>query len=510
MLRLLLLLLITAGALAQGPAIQWQKSLGGSASEVGQAITQTTDGGYISVGYATSTNGDVIGVHGQNDYWVVRQDASGNVLWKKCLGGSANDYAQSIRQTLDGGYVIGGWTFSADGDITSTHGIDFWVVKLDTSGAIEWQKTYGGSVQEYAYCIRQTTDKGYIITGPSASINGDVTGHHAGYDMWVVKIDTAGSLQWQRSLGGTANDFGYDVIQTFDGGYIAVGYTYSNDGDVTGNQGQADAWVLKLDAVGNLQWQKTYGGTATDVTHAIMQTADSGYVVAGYAYSADGDVAGNHGSGDVWMLKLDTAGNIQWQKTYGSSGADQCFSAAKTADGGFVLAGYATAADGDVTANYGMSDYWIVKTDAAGTLQWQQAFGGSQNEQSLHIEETADGGFIIAGGSDSNDGDVTSNHGASDFWLVKLDGITTPVTTPSQNKEQITIYPNPATNTITIKAPGLPAISNYKITDLSGRIVLTGKLTGINEMININNLAPGIYVLETTGESCQSFRIVKQ
>ncbi len=396
--------------------------LGGSAEDQAYSIQQTDDGGYIVAGSTQSNDGDVTGNHGSSDYWIVKLDASGNIQWQRCLGGSSYDYAISIRQTADGGYIVAGYTGSNDGNVTGNHGIsDFWVVKLDAAGAIQWQSCLGGSSSEYANSIQQTADGGYILTGYTGSNNGDVTGNHGGTDYWVVKLDASGAIQWQICLGGSSSDDARSIQQTADGGYIVAGYTNSNNGDVTGNHGNSDYWIVKLDASGNIQWQKCLGGSNNDSAFSMQQTADGGYIVAGFTQSNDGDVTGYHGSNDGWIVKLDASGNIQWQRCLGGSGNDTPYSIRQTADGGYIVAGFTYSNDGDVAGNHGGADCWIVKLDASGNIQWQRCLGGSGYDYAYSIQQTADGGYIVAGYTNSNNGDVTGNHGNSDYWIVKLD-----------------------------------------------------------------------------------------
>ncbi|HVX28799.1 MAG TPA: hypothetical protein VHB70_20795, partial [Parafilimonas sp.] len=202
---------------------------------------------------------------------------------------------------------------------------------------LQWQKTYGGNQQEYANSIEQTKDGGYIIAGNTYSKNnGDVTNNHGNSDYWIVKTDAFGNIQWQKSYGGSLNDVANSIQQTTDGGYIVAGYAASNNGDVIGNHGSADYWVLKLDASGNIQWQKSLGGSDFERANIIQQTVDGGYIVAGFSYSNNGDVTGNHGSADYWIVKLDSTGNIEWQKSLGGSAYEEPYlhSIQQTTDGG--------------------------------------------------------------------------------------------------------------------------------------------------------------------------------
>ncbi|MDR3272603.1 MAG: T9SS type A sorting domain-containing protein, partial [Flavobacteriaceae bacterium] len=346
--------------------IDWQKCLGGSDYDSASSIQQTSDGGYIVAGRTSSNDGDVSGNHGGNsDGWVVKLDASGAVQWQKCLGGSNSEVFNAIQQTSDGGYIVAGYTNSNDGDVSGNHGSDdFWVVKLNASGELLWQKCLGGSGQDSVYSIQQTSDGGYIAAGFTTSNDGDVSGFHGGYyDGWVVKLDASGNLLWQKCLGGSGfEDWAYSIQQTSDGGYIVAGYTSSNDGDVSGFHGGYDGWVVKLDTSGKLLWQKCLGGSDWDFLYSIQQTSDGGYIVAGYTISNDGDVSENNGNyHEAWIVKLDASENLLWQKCLGGSYYEVFNSIQQTSDGGYIVAGFTNSYDGDVSGNHGDLDGWVVK-----------------------------------------------------------------------------------------------------------------------------------------------------
>jgi hypothetical protein len=403
------------------PCIEWQISLGGSKMDEAQSVQQTFDGGFIVAGGSYSNDWDVSGNHGGEDYWVAKLNGLGNIEWQKSLGGSSWDQATFIQQIADSGYIIIGFSESNDGDVSGNHGdTDIWMVRLDVSGNIVWQKCFGGSWSEYAASIQQTSDGGYIFTGHSNSNNGDVSGNHDNFDCWVVKVDSLANIQWQRSLGGSGWDYGNDIQQTEDGGFIVAGWSDSDDGDVSGNHGEFDNWIIKLDSMGNIQWQKSYGGSEDDGANSIRQTLDGGFIVAGTSKSNDGDVSGNHGYEDYWIIKLDDVGNIVWQKCYGGSDGDYATSVQETDDNGFILAGYSYSNDGYVSGNHGNTDYWIVKLDVSATIQWQKCFGGNNYERPQSICQSSSGDFIVAGSSGSKLGDVSTNYGGDDYWLVKL------------------------------------------------------------------------------------------
>jgi hypothetical protein len=287
---------------------------------------------------------------------------------------------------------------------------------------IEWQKCLGGSGDDNAYDVQQTSDGGYIVAGRAASNNGDVRGNHGRADLWVVKLEASGNKVWQRCLGGGDDDGALSIQQAFDGGYVLAGGTKSNSnsGNVIGTHGGADAWVVKLDASGTLEWQKCLGGSSSDYAQSVQPTADGGYIVAGYTESDNGDVSGNRGGADFWIVKLDHDGTIMWQRCLGGSSDDVAQRIRQTSDGGYIAAGWSRSDDGDVSGNHGSMDCWIVKIDANGSPVWQRCLGGSGDDSAQSIQQTSDGWYILAGWTDSNDGDVRGNHGSADAWRSGL------------------------------------------------------------------------------------------
>lgn len=408
--------------------IQWQKCLGGSSHESANSIQQTTDGGYVLAGSTGSNNGDVSGNHGGNDMWVVKLDNLGIIQWQKCLGGTANDGANSIQVTSEGGYIVAGYTSSNDGDVSGNNGgSDMWVVKLDNLGNIQWQKCLGGTSLDEARSIQSTTDGGYIVAGSTYSNDCDVSGNNGSTDMWVVKLDNFGNILWQNSLGGTDTEIAFSIKQTIDGGYILAGQTNSDDGDVSGYHGYpgdcSDFWLTKLDVDGNIVWQKCLGGEACcEIAYSVFQTIDGEYLVAGYANSNDGDVSGNHGfiNPDAWLVKLDISGNIIWQKCLGGVDNDYAYSVQQTSESGFIISGGSNSVDGDLTEFFGGNDIWVVKIDNTGNIQWQKSIGGTANDYAKFVIQISDGGYVFVGSTESNDGQITGNHGGLDVFLVKL------------------------------------------------------------------------------------------
>jgi hypothetical protein len=402
------------------PYLEWQRCLGGSGDDYAYDIRQTSDGGFVLAGKTESNNGNVNGNHGGGDCWVTKLNAKGKIGWQRCLGGSRGDQASSIQQTADGGYILAGGTRSNNGNVSGNHGgYDAWMALLDSGGSLVWQRCLGGSENDYAHSVRQTKDGGFVLTGYTASNNGDVEYNHGSADCWVVKLDASGALDWQMCLGGSSDDIALSVQQTTDGGYVLAGWTRSNNGNVSGNHGSADCWIAKLNEDGRISWQRCLGGSLWDVATSIQQTVYGGYIVAGYTDSDDGDVSGNHGSNDGWAVLLDPSGNLVWQRCLGGGRGDAAMSIQPTPDGGYILAGSTQSSDGDVSGNRGGDDCWIAKLNPSGDLVWQRCLGGSGLDIAYGVQPITDGGYILAGFTQSNNGDVKANHGSFDFWVAK-------------------------------------------------------------------------------------------
>ncbi len=475
-----LLFFFTLNIFAQAPSIAWQKSLGGTNQEYGYCIRQTTDGGYIIVGESVSPVGGMItNNYGSYDCWVVKLDNTGVIQWQKSLGGSDYDRASAVQQTADGGFIIVGMTYSNNFDVIGHYGgSDVWVVKLSNSGVLEWQKALGGSTTDEGFSIQQTADGGYILCGYAFSTNGAVTTSPGG---WIVKLNTTGAIQWQKGIGNYMNC----IQQTADGGYIAAGYS-------NGPLGGTDYHVVKLNSSGATQWQKYYGGTSSDAAYYIQQTTDGGYIVAGETNSSNTDVTQNNGSYDFWLLRLNSLGELQWQKALGGSSFDYAKSVQQTSDGGFVACGKTNSNNGLVSGNRGDEDYWVVKLDNSGTLLWQKTLGGSGTDWGQSIQQTSDGGYIVAGTTGSSNGDVTVQNGDRDFWVVKLNSDSLN-TNDFSLKNKVTFFPNPTKDYFELS--NYTNIQKVELYDLHGKkLIFKNDFT--DEKIQLPNFLCGTYVLK--------------
>lgn len=346
------------------------------------------------------------------------------IEWQHCYGGSNRDIAQSVKKTADGGYIIAGYAESLDGDLTGLYiGIsDYWLLKLDDAGNSQWQKAYGGTSFEFGRCVQQTSDGGYILAGSSWSNDVDVSNNHGKSDYWIVKVDVTGAIQWERSFGGSEDEHAWAVQQTTDGGYIVAGSSASVNGDVPGNIGGPDYWVLKLDVDGQIEWTQVLGGTRGDFARSVLQTSDGGYIVSGYSSSNDTYVSANLGKLDYWVIKLDVAGEVQWEKSYGGSQDDMAYAIQQTSDGGYIIAGSSESEDGDVTAENVVffEAYWIVKINATGDIMWQRSFGGLIRNIAHDIQQVTGGEYIVAGVYYAETDDPFCEYDEGNFWIVKL------------------------------------------------------------------------------------------
>ena len=340
------------------------------------------------------------------------------IEWQQCYGGSSGDGGEEMIRLADSTYIIFGGSGSDDGDISFAHGEnDIWLVKTDSYGNLLWEKTIGGSDDDSPNNFYITTEGNYIISGETFSNDGDISGNHGGLDYWVAKTDSLGNIIWQRCLGSSVNDYQEQMVIDDMGNIYVIGGSHGDDGDITDPHGFVDFWIVKLNTDGELLWDRSLGGTITDWGQCISPTPDGGYIVGGATDSPDGDVECENTSitqFDMWIVKLDSLNNIQWQQCYGGSEFDNAIDIKTTDDGGYIIAGITKSNDGDVSGFHGVAgesaDLWIVKIDNLGTIEWQRCLGGTENEGSPEITIMEDGSYLINAHTYSNNGDVSGNH----------------------------------------------------------------------------------------------------
>ena len=308
------------------------------------------------------------------DFLLLKLSPSGELQWAKTIGGAYCDYAYSIDQTSDGGYVVGGW-----GQSYSFPYDDFFLVKVSSGGDFQWARTFGGQYHDFGWSVIQTSDEGFAFVGET-----EISG--SGYsDALILKLSSSGELQWAKTWGGAKSDRAYSVIQTPDGGFVVAGNTLSF------GAGGVDALVLKLSSSGELQWAKTFGGSSEETARCIIPTSDGGFAVAGWTFSAGA------GRCDVLVLKLAADGNLQWARTFGGVDDERGFSIVETSDGGYAVAGHTTS------FGVGSYDFLILKLTSDGVLQWASTFGTSGEDHLTSIIQNPDTTYTMAGTLSSGD-----------------------------------------------------------------------------------------------------------
>ena len=503
---LIMALFLTSVAKAQ-PSLLWQKNYGGSGHEYAVKTIPTSDGGFAFVGFSESNDGDVSANHGGEDLWVAKADAAGEIQWSFLYGGTDDEEGYDLVQTNDGGFMVAGWTDSFDGDVTGHQGSyssDFWVLKLTSSGTINWAKCYGGSSDDEAKAIVTTSDGNFYISGSTSSTDGDVSGNHGtSSDFWVIKIDPAGTLLAQKCIGGSAYDEGINMALTSDGGCILAGRTSSSDGDVTLYHGGDDMLIAKLTASFVVEWAKCYGGTETEECNAIVQLSDGSYTALGYTSTHNnGDITGHHGtqgSDDFWLIHLTSNGTLSWAKCLGGCGDDQANGLAITSDGGYILTGLTNSTDGNVTGFHSGGfldpDVWVAKVNANGTLEWQRCCGGSGQDEAFNVFELTSGVFVVTAFSYSADYDMPNNHGSADGWIFKISGSTGIET---YNADMfLKLYPNPTATKLYIDYKQGTSVLYIQIMNAYGQLIYDNPhFNAISLDINEMNLSNGEYFLK--------------
>jgi hypothetical protein len=410
--------------------IEHIKTLGGSKNESAQAVTKTTDGGYAILGYTQSNDGDVLNKSNESyDYWLLKFDAKNQLQWQKTYGGSDDDRGFDLIQTSDGGFAVLGKSKSNDLDVSENSGFDdFWISKLDSNGSISWEYSYGFAGSDTPNSIIQTQDNGYLLTGvldvSASNGQGDryaaVRQRHAGGDYWAIKLNSSGLREWSNYYGGSFTDTAYDAIQTQDNGYIIIGSSDSTDVDVSNPNGGYDFWVIKISNTGTLVWEKTFGGSEIDEARAITSSNDGNYLIVGDTRSNDLNISQNAGAADLWVIKITPEGSLLWEKTIGGTNFDVGRSISTTQDNGFLISGSSRSSDGNLITNKGLNDAWVLKIDSSGDIEWHKSIGGSETDFFYDSVELNDQTIVAVGNSNSSNEDINENKGFTDLLILKL------------------------------------------------------------------------------------------
>ncbi len=359
--------------------VEWNKTFGGTSIDYTRSVQQTSEGGYVIPGSTMSFGA------GSYDAWLIKTDASGDIEWNKTYGASEEDTAFSVQQTSDGGYILTGITTSY-----GAGGVDAWLIKTNSSGDMQWDKTFGGANDDYTQLVLQTSDGGYILAGFTYSFA------VSDRDIWLIKTDSSGNMQWEKTFPGSRGDTPNSIQNTSDGGFIIAGETNGRGGQHTG-----DFWLIKTNSSGDMEWDKTYGGPGGESAYSVEQTSDGGYIILGLTSSYGA------GSYDAWLVKTNSRGNQIWDKTFGGPSEERGHSVQQTSDGGYILAGNTWS------FGAGSDDYWLIKTDSSGDMQWNKTFGGTDTDAAYIVQQTPDGGYILIGNTNS------FGEGITDIWLIK-------------------------------------------------------------------------------------------
>ena len=473
--------------------LDWQKSFGGNGSDFLQSIKTTKDGGFILAGTSNSTNVDdgiatrndkQEACRGGDDFWIIKLDAKGNQEWQKTIGGMGQEKLQSIFQTKDGGYILGGSSSSPNqsfvGEASPEYGekmsanfgnMDYWIVKIDDKGKIQWQKTFGGIYMDELRSIEQSNDGGYIVGGYSNS---------------------------PSSLGTTT----------------ALGVTNGNK--IEDNKGIGDFWVLKLDNKGEITWQKTIGGNQDDQLYVVHQTYDGNFIVGGNSNSDSSNEKskGNESGTDFWVLKLGQEGEILWQETYNIGKVDVLTSLVENTDHSILLGGFAQSEivgkgrDRFVPRDAKeINDYVAIKITEKGEEVWRQSVGSAGEDLLKKVVETRDGGYLLAGTSISKvSKDRNSSIGSNDFWVVKLRDKNKPI----KVKVVIEALPNPATNFTNVIIGYDYESGTATLVDLAGHVLQQFEITSRTVPVDLSHYPNGIYVINIrTNKGSDGIKVIK-
>jgi len=455
-----LILIITFTSLfGQSPDTLWTRTFGGTNWDEGKSVQVLASKDIIISGFS----------HSFGDWWqfyLIKTDSSGNLIWQKTYGGAYDDCCYSQEQTSDSGFIMTGWTSSFGSGLR-----DVYLVKTNAYGDTLWTRTYGGTERDIAFSVKEARDKGYIIAGQTNSFGAGNS------DIFIVKTDSSGTLEWMKTYGGASNDYGYSVQETTDSAFIVCGFTESF------SAGKGDIYIIKTNINGDSVWTKAFGDTADERAYSVQQTSDGGFIITGYTESYGA------GNSDIVLIKTNEAGNITWQRSYGGTNYDCGYSVCQTQDSGYIVAGD-TKSFGS-----GESDVYIIRTDANGDTLWTATFGGAGTDKAYAVTQTQDADYVVTG--------ATASYGAGsyDVYLLKVKFHTglceTNYAENLRSFSNLNISPNPFHNTAVLHFKHYPITfptPQVKIYDQSGRLLIN-KAVASNPIVLGSNLKPGIYFL---------------
>ncbi len=502
--------------------ILWEKSYGGIQSEYLFDAQPTADYGFILAG--SSLSGKTGNKKQENvkdlDYWIWKMDEKGDMDWQKNFGGTRADFLQSIENTTDGGFILAGTSNSMKGADKKEDNFgmeDFWIIKLNAKGDEEWQKTIGGTGRDVLTAIRQTKDGGYIIGGSSESIISGLKteSSYGSLDYWIVKLDSTGNIEWQKTFGGQFMDQLESILPTKDEGYIIGGWSNSFK---SGNKredafGEGDYWILKLDRNGETEWERAFGGEDDDHLYTIIELQEGGYLAGGDSRSGtSGNKKKSNGRGtDFWLVKITETGESDWQETYDFGKTDVLTSITENEDGTLLLGGNAKTENTGLTRTdkKGIDDYIALKIASDGEEKWRQTVGSAGEDNLKKLVETRDGGYLLAGTTNGKvSRDRNSGQGRRDFWVVKLRD-----KDKEDEKERyvgLEAFPNPTETFTNIIVNHDFENGNASVYDISGKQIQSFEIKSRTVPIDLQGLPVGVYIVTVkTNVSTESVKILK-
>ena len=518
-LTLLIILLFLASFLQAQYRITWQKTYGGSDSDFMYDIQKFNDG-FVLGGCTYSTDGDPSPIYGSSDLWIINTDSLGDIITEKTYGGSNYESISSLVQTADSGCFIISTSASTDYDITDHHNgtitNDIWVVKLDSVLNMEWAKSLGGSFSEYSGEVKIDDNGDFHIVGSTKSYNGDVSDINPGpscfnnycYDGWYVKLSSTGTILFEKTFGSTGKDYFNSIEILGNTGFVIAGRVGWDDEDVTVYYGGDDMWFVRLDPAGAMNWQKSIGGTDDEDVSQIIEASDGKYVFVGSSESTNNDLLGkNNGGSDLIIGKLNTNGSLDWLKNYGGTDDDYGATIQETSDGGFIVTGTTFSSDIDVVGFHGTSTYsdgWILKLDANGDLEWQMCVGGTDSDYLGGLVIGSNGKYTLNGYTFSFDGDVintTSDSTWASVWLFEIDSSSTStVYDVSKVQSNFNVYPNPSHDG-KLNLYSDVSLGTIEIRNTLGQICYRKTLNVLSTQIDVGDLPNGIYYINCTHDA---------
>ncbi|RYM35595.1 T9SS type A sorting domain-containing protein [Brumimicrobium glaciale] len=506
---LLSVLFLSLFSISQTLQITSQYVIGGDLNDFARSGIRVNNKTIIGGDSYSGSSGDkTTANYGGSDLWILSLDNSNSLEWQNNFGGASNDLMVKMMETSDGNLLVGSSSESGiNGNKTAPNkgGFDFWLIKLDDLGNEIWQKSYGGSGDEYLGDIVELADGSILLVGQTLSpISGDKTENSYGQsDCWIVKIDGDGNVIWDKTIGGSDDEGLTSVAIDENENIIISGSSKSPISGLKteGSYGSYDIWVLKLDSNGNILWDKTIGGNGGDLSSNLIYSDNRVYVI-GYSLSgiSGTKTESSRGVFDIWVTKLDQDGNVLLDRTCGGNNTDQPSQAMITNSGELLVAGVSDSGisgEVEISSHNNSLDFWIIIADTSDlSIKSQFKFGGDQDEVSPTILQTENNSLLLFGASQSDiSGDKTEpNKGQNDFWILEL---STDLSTSDFNKEEsLSIYPNPTSNTF--KISNLPSGESYdlNVLDMMGKSVLQSKVSSINNTVNVNSLSPGMYTLQ--------------